>query len=399
MNVPELVAPAGNLEKLKLAILYGADAVYLGGKNFSLRSAADNFSQEEMIEAINFAHARGKKAYVVLNSFLHDKEIENLAPFVHFLEEIKVDGVIASDFGVVSVVKKATQVSNHLPIHLSTQASCLNLEAAFFWKEQGVKRIVLGREVSLKEAKKIKEGTGLEIEMFIHGAMCMSYSGHCVMSTYTHDRDSNRGGCAHNCRFLYELSNSQNEKKQAFFYSSKDLMALPLIEEYQKAGIDALKIEGRMKGHHYLGTITKTYATCLKLLAQQGFLSAEQIHSALLELNKVTHRDYSLGSLVDPAEKDSVYEGREHEKNEHIVCGVILEVKNEFMLVEVKASFEVGDAMELIPFDESNILFSCPPLHNMAGLPLHRTKPGSLIRMEKMGNAQKFNLLRRRIAL
>lgn len=395
MKVPELVAPAGNLEKLKLAILYGADAVYLGGKSFSLRSAADNFSEEEILEALEFVHSRGKKAYVVLNSFLHDNEIENLPPFVRFLEQAGVDGIIASDLGVVTTVKKHSK----LPIHLSTQASCLNREAALFWKEQGVKRVVLGREVSLKEAQTIKESSGLEIEMFIHGAMCMSYSGHCVMSTYTQDRDSNRGGCAHNCRFLYELSNSEGKTKQAYFYSSKDLMALPLIEDYCRAGIDALKIEGRMKGHHYVGTITKAYADTLRLLGRQGSLSDDQKNKAILELNKVTHREYSTGSLLSPAGTESVYEDRENEKTGHEVCGVILEVKNESMLVEVKSSFEVGAQMELIPFEEANIIFSCPPMNNIAGELVTRTKPGSLIRMPKVVGAQKFNLLRRRLGL
>lgn len=395
MKVPELVAPAGNLEKLKLAILYGADAVYLGGKSFSLRSAADNFSEEEIIEALDFVHQRGKKAYVVLNSFLHDSEIENLPPFVRFLEQAGVDGIIASDLGVVTTVKKYSQ----LPIHLSTQASCLNREAALFWKELGVKRVVLGREVSLKEAQTIKEISGLEIEMFIHGAMCMSYSGHCVMSTYTHARDSNRGGCAHNCRFFYELTNPDGKKQQAFFYSSKDLMALPLIEDYLKAGVDALKIEGRMKGHHYVGTITKTYADALRFLSLQGNLTEDQKLKAVLELNKVTHREYSFGSLLKPADEKSVYEGRENEKGGHEVCGVILEVKNNFMLVEVKASFDVGAQMELIPFEKSNVTFSCPSMSNVAGESISRTKPGSLIRMPQVESAQKFNLLRRRLGL
>lgn len=393
MKVPELLAPAGNLEKLKLAILYGADAVYMGGKSFSLRSAADNFSEEEIIEALDFVHQRGKKAYIVLNSFLHDSEIEQLPPFIQFLEKSGIDGVIASDLGVVTTVKKHSS----LPLHLSTQASCLNVEAALFWKEQGVKRVVLGREVSLNEARQIKDQTGLEIEMFIHGAMCMSFSGHCVMSTYTYERDSNRGGCAHNCRFLYELENASHEKKKAFFYSSKDLMGLPLLEDFVKAGVDSLKIEGRMKGHHYVGTITKAYAKSLRLLSAQGFLTQAQKDEAVAELSKISHREYTYGGLLAAAGPDSVYEGRENEKGGHEVCGVVLEVKNDHMLVEVKAPFEVGATMELIPFIEDNVIFPCPQMFTMSGEEISRTKPGSLIRMSRVLGAEKFNFLRRRL--
>lgn len=395
MNYPELLAPAGNLEKLKLAILYGADAVYLGGKSFSLRSAADNFSEEEIIEALEFVHSRGKKAYIVLNSFLHDREIENLPPFVRFLESAGIDGVIASDLGVVSVVKKHSS----LPLHLSTQASCLNSEAAMFWRDQGVKRVVLGREVSLEDAHNIKAKSGLEIEMFIHGAMCMSYSGHCVMSTYTHERDSNRGGCAHNCRFFYELENDQGEKKRAFFYSSKDLMGLPLLEDFVKAGVDSLKIEGRMKGHHYVGTIIKAYAQTLRLLKTQGHLSEEQKNAAVAELSKIAHREYTYGGLLGPAGADSVYEGRENDKGGHEVCGVVLEVQGEHMLVEVKAPFEVGSSMELVPFVEENVIFPCPEMFSISGETVSRTKPGSLIRMKRIDRAEKFNFLRRRLGV
>jgi putative protease len=235
---PELLSPAGSLEKLKVAVLYGANAVYLGGQKFGLRQASDNFTTEELIEGVEFAHSRGSLVYVVLNSFLHDKDLSELPEFLSLLSELKVDAVIVSDLGVIETVKK----HSNLVIHLSTQASCLNTEAAKLWKSMGVQRIVLGREVTIKEACEIKKATGLEIEMFVHGSMCMAYSGNCVISNYTQGRDSNRGGCAHSCRFEYsiEFDKQNNEAMKAYFMSSKDLEGIRLLPEFIAAGIDSL---------------------------------------------------------------------------------------------------------------------------------------------------------------
>ena len=191
MRIPELLAPAGSLDKLKVAVSYGANAVYFGGLKFGLRSAADNFTEQELIEGVEFAHSHGSLVYVVLNGFLHDKDLEDLPEFIKFLESLKIDAVIVSDLGVIETVKKHT----NLEVHLSTQASCLNSYSAKLWKKMGVSRIVLGREVSIEEAKKIKEVADIEIEMFVHGSMCMAYSGNCTISNYTQGRDSNRGGC------------------------------------------------------------------------------------------------------------------------------------------------------------------------------------------------------------
>jgi len=190
-SLPEILAPAGSLEKLKVAVLYGAHAVYVGGQKFGLRTAADNFTLDELREGMRFAHERGAKVYVVLNSFLHDKDLKELPEFVQYLEEIQTDAVIVSDLGVVRTVREFS----NLPIHISTQASTLNVHSAKLWKSAGATRIVLGREVSVKEAGKIRREADIEVEMFIHGSMCMAYSGHCVISNFTQGRDSNRGGC------------------------------------------------------------------------------------------------------------------------------------------------------------------------------------------------------------
>lgn len=394
--VPELLAPAGNLEKLKVAILYGANAVYLGGQKFGLRSAADNFTLEELVEGVEFAHARNAKVYVVLNSFLHDKEIDELPEFLKFLDEVNVDAVIVSDLGVISTV---TENSN-LEVHLSTQASCLNVEAAKLWAKMGVKRVVLGREVSVKEAAKIKKESGLEVEMFIHGSMCMAYSGNCVISNYTQGRDSNRGGCAHSCRFEYGLdfSDDQRAKAQdikAYFMSSKDLEGIRVLEEFIEGEIDSLKVEGRMKSHHYVGTISKVYSDALNFYKEHGHLLSEDIKEWETELRKITHRDYTLASLVAPAGADSIYTEREHDDNEYVVAGVILDVvKNDHMVLEVRSAFRPNDSLELVPFSGNARTFNVDFVTTIMDEPYEKTKPGYLVKVPYVDGAMQWNIVR-----
>jgi putative protease len=339
---PELLSPAGSLEKLKVSVLYGADAVYLGGQKFGLRQASDNFTYEELTEGVEFAHTRGSKVYVVLNSFLHDKDLAELPEFLGLLEELKVDAVIVSDLGVIATLQKHSK----LVVHLSTQASCLNIESAKLWQKMGAQRIVLGREVTIKEAAKIKKATGLEIEMFVHGSMCMSYSGNCVISNYTQGRDSNRGGCAHSCRFEYSIDfkNESEESKKAYFMSSKDLEGIRMLPEFIEAGIDSLKVEGRNKSHHYAGTISKVYADALRYYQTHGnFLSTDMLVWEE-ELRKVSHRDYTTGSLDEYAGVDSIYNHREQDDNEFVVSGIVLEASvGQHLLVDVKSAFHPGD--------------------------------------------------------
>ncbi|MBF0208322.1 MAG: U32 family peptidase, partial [Oligoflexia bacterium] len=271
-KIPELVLPAGNLEKLELAFNYGADAVYLAGENFGLRSRAENFSRRELAYATKEAHLRGKRIYVVLNAFLHGEQISQLPDFVRYLQQIEVDALVISDVGVLSTVQSVQNIQStqsvravpsvpsvrSIPVHLSTQASCLNVAAVKFWKSLGVSRIILAREVSIAEAKKIKVAADVEVEMFVHGSRCISYSGHCVMSNFVAHRDSNRGGCAHNCRHQYMVKSLADDGKlrqgEGFLMSSSDLLGIHCLPEFIDAGIDALKVEGRMKNHLYVGT-------------------------------------------------------------------------------------------------------------------------------------------------
>lgn len=394
--IPELLSPAGSLEKLKISVLYGASAVYLGGQKFGLRSASDNFTYEELAEGVEFAHSRGCKVYVVLNSFLHDKDIEELSEFLKILEEYKVDAVIVSDLGVITTVQKHSK----LVVHLSTQASCLNIESARLWQKMGAQRIVLGREVTIKEASKIKKVTGLEIEMFVHGSMCMSYSGNCVISNYTQGRDSNRGGCAHSCRFEYSIDfkNSAAEEKKAYFMSSKDLEGIRVLPEFIDAKIDSLKIEGRNKSHHYAGTVSKVYSDALKYYKSNGDFLSEDMISWEEELRKVSHRGHTVGSLEHYAGSDTIYNQREHDENEFVVLGIVLEVKvGKYLLVDVKSAFYPADDVEVIPFRDRCKKLKIDFIHSLSGANIHKSKPGSVVKIPYVDGAEKFNLIRKRV--
>jgi putative protease len=393
---PELLSPAGSLEKLKVAVLYGADAVYLGGQKFGLRQASDNFTSEELAEGVEFAHSRGVLVYVVLNSFLHDKDLLELPEFLTLLVDLKIDAVIVSDLGVIETVLSLTD----LVVHLSTQASCLNIESAKLWQKMGVKRIVLGREVTIQEARKIKEATGLEIEMFVHGSMCMSFSGNCVISNYTQGRDSNRGGCAHSCRFEYSLdfkNEDSMENKKAYFMSSKDLEGIRLLPEFIEAGIDSLKVEGRNKSHHYAGTISKVYSEALGHYKKHGHFLSDDMLNWERELRKVSHRDYTTGSLDVYAGEDSIYNHRVDEDNEYVVSGIVLEAcVGKHLLVDVKSAFMPGDILEVMPFKTPIENLSVTFLESLSGVSLPKSKPGSVVKIPYIQGAEKFNIIRKK---
>ena len=397
MNIPELLAPAGNLDKLKVAISYGANAVYLGGLKFGLRSAADNFTNEELAEGVEFAHKHNALVYVVLNGFLHDQDLEELVDFIKYIEKIGVDAVIVSDLGVIQTVKEHTNIE----VHLSTQASCLNVQSAKLWKKMGVTRIVLGREVSIADAAKIKKEADIEIEMFVHGSMCMAYSGNCVISNFTQGRDSNRGGCAHSCRFEYSLNFDQLdlEKKNRYFMSSKDLNGLRVLEEFIKAGIDSIKVEGRMKSHLYAGTMSKVYAEALAFYKENGHFLSDKLLEWEEELRKVTHRTYAQANLVDKAGKDTIFDEREHSKDsEYVMVGRVLEtIKDESIVLEVRNAFNIGDELEVIPFtgDIKKVKLSSIKLLNNDAI--ERSKPTTIVKIPYAENCEFNNIVRKRI--
>jgi len=394
MKLPEILAPAGNLEKLKVAINYGANAVYLGGQKFGLRTAADNFTLDELKEGVEYAHSHDAKVYVVLNSFLHDKDLGELPEFLAFLNELKIDAVIVSDLGVVKMVRDLTDI----PIHLSTQASTLNIESAKFWKKMGASRIVVGRELTVKEAGEIRKAAEIEIEMFIHGSMCMAYSGHCVISNFTQGRDSNRGGCAHSCRFEYSLDFKldNEEKKKAYFMSSKDLKGLRVLPEFIESGIDSLKIEGRMKSHLYAGTMSKVYREALDFYAQHGHFLSDKLQVWESELRKVSHRDYTTGSLIEKAGSDSIFNEREHsQENEWQMIGTVCHSDEEALVLEVRNAFNLEDELEFLPFEGDAEKVKIFAMKNTKGENLERTKPTTLVHLAPRPHLKPGVLVRR----
>ncbi|MGK0290336.1 MAG: putative protease [bacterium] len=385
----ELLAPAGNLEKLKIAISYGADAVYLAGQNFGLRSGADNFSLEEIQEAVSFAHQRNRRIYVVLNAFLHNQDLKELPEFARFLDQINVDAVICSDLGVI----KTVQENSNLKIHVSTQASVVNSWNAKIWKNLGIERIVVGRELSITETAKIKETTGLEMEMFIHGAMCMAYSGNCTISNYFAGRDSNRGGCIQSCRYEYNLVSKDAEPIKSFFMSSKDLQGITTLPEFYKQGIDSLKVEGRMKSNLYIATVTKAYAQVLQALKKDESYSLE---NSLEELKKIPHRDYTDGALDHFPKQDSIYD--EHDKNscDYEMAGTVIEIdqENSRFAMSTRNKITTQMTVEVLPFQGNFIEVYISDMTNAVGKPVEIAQPNSIVWLHLTEGIEVHNVIR-----
>ena len=300
MQKPELLAPAGNLNKLKLAFYYGADAVYAGGKAFSLRTFADNFTDEELREGISYAHKRGKKVYVAANIFARNSDFSTLRDYFKKLEDMGADAVLISDLGAFRVCR---EVAPKLAIHVSTQANTTNAEAVAFWTEAGASRVVLARELSLKEIAEIHaRNPETELEAFVHGAMCISYSGRCLLSDYLDGRSSNRGACVQACRFDYEIRakdgkgewlDISEDNKGAYLLNSKDLNMSAHLKEMREAGVCSFKIEGRMKSEYYLATVVNAYRRILdggytKALGSELLCSAHRDYTTAYTLEKVT---------------------------------------------------------------------------------------------------------------
>ena len=382
----ELLAPAGNLDKLKTAVVYGANAVYLAGQKFSLRGASDNFSDTELVEGVLFARKNNCKTYVTLNAFLHDQELKELPEYVSFLEKCGVDAVIVSDLGVMTVV----QQNSKLPLHLSTQASCLNVNSAKLWKSLGAKRLVLGREVSLEEAGIIRKEVGIEVELFIHGSMCMAYSGNCTISNYTAGRDSNRGGCVQSCRFSYsaitddfESADVSQEHLSSSLMSSKDLRGMDLLPEFIKIGVYSIKVEGRMKSSLYAATTTSAYARALKWCnstSQQEWQEKLKELSGILE--KIPHRGYTEGSLKNPADAESIYLGERNSRNSsYEIAGTVMEVVDgkSFTLL-TQNSFESGRTLEVLTFEGKVIEVCTDEMQDISRFPVIKAKPSRLLR-------------------
>ena len=315
MNKPEILAPAGSLAKLKYAVMYGADAVYIGGEAFSLRVAAKNFTLEEIKEGIEFAHQRGAKEYITANIIPHNSDLDSFPDFVRQVASLGADAIIISDLGAFSIVR---EVAPELDIHVSTQANNTNYASANMWYKLGAKRVILARDLSFEEIKEIRSKTpsDMEIECFVHGAMCVSYSGRCLLSNYLTHRDSNRGACSHPCRWKYYLMEEKRpgeympvfeNERGTFIFNSKDLCMIEHIPELMDAGVTSFKIEGRVKNELYIATVVKAYRDAVDAYFENkdNYKVNEDI---LTELTKVSHREYTDGFYFGkPTERHQLY--------------------------------------------------------------------------------------------
>lgn len=346
MNKIELLAPAGDLGRAQIALMYGADAVYIGGKEFSLRARASNFTLENIEHIVKFAHKLNKKVYVTTNILPHDEDLPNLENYLKALEQIEVDAIIASS---LFIVQTAARVAPKLEIHLSTQASTANSEALKFWQALGVKRVVLARELTLKEIEAISKNTDLDLEVFIHGGMCVSYSGRCVLSNHLTNRDANRGGCAHSCRWNYHLyENGKLVSDDLFNMGSKDLMAIGQIPKLIDMGIASLKIEGRMKTTYYLATVVRCYRMLIDEYMKNKTLTPEQLNFYAREIAKAENRPTATGFLEGrPGIEAQLYDGiNEQPTKEYIGYVLDYDEETQIAIIEQRNYFEVGDQVE-----------------------------------------------------
>jgi len=364
----ELLAPAGNLEKLKFAFLYGADACYIGGRNYSLRANAKNFSIEEIQEAVKYAHNLNKKVYVTVNIVFHNEDIKGVKEYLIALSEAKVDAIIVSDPLIIDIINDN---NINLKVHISTQASTLNYEAVSFWKSQGVERVVLAREMSKNEIKEIIDKTGMEIETFVHGAMCSSYSGRCVLSNYFTKRDANRGGCAQICRWefpLYDKNNNMIESETKFTASSKDLMMLTKVKEMIEIGIVSLKVEGRMRSNYYVATVINTYRNLIDDYYENK-LTEEKVEYYQKILDRVANREATIQFWDKlPTVNEQYYLGRNEVSNQDFL-GIVKDYDETTSMVTIteRNYFQTGDEVEIFGPNIKPFSFKMPDIYNKDG--------------------------------
>ena len=372
---PELLAPAGNMEKLHMALLYGADAVYLGGKMFGLRAFASNFSLAEMDEAVAFAHSLHKKVYVTVNIFAHNEDINALPDYLRSLQAIGVDALLISDFGVWSV---AREIIPEMPLHVSTQANTTNWAAVKAWENLGASRVVLARELSFTEMKEIGSKTEVELEAFVHGAMCISYSGRCWLSSYLTGRDGNRGACAQVCRWEFSLTEKNRpgevydvagDEQGTYIMNSKDLCLLPYLPQLMEAGICSFKIEGRMKSAHYAASVVSVYRRAIDACwrdPQHYTVKQEWLD----ELEKVSHRPYTTGfALGKPDATAQVYTTSSYLQT-HEFVGLVRDWDNGRLTVEQRNHMKEGETLEVFCPDGSLRTLVLKEMRNQEGEPI-----------------------------
>ena len=379
MKKIELLAPAGDFERLVTAIHFGANAVYFAGKKFGLRAFASNFDEEEIIKAIEYAHSRNVKIYITVNILAHNEDFNGLVDYLKLLEKAGADGVIVSDIGIAGLVKKHT----NLELHVSTNANITNVYSAKMWVELGAKRLVLARELSLKEIREIKDAVGedIDLESFGHGAMCISYSGRCLLSNYLTGRDSNKGECAQPCRRNYALGikNDINEttyfpiledNKGTYILNSKDLCMIEHIKELVLAGVTSLKVEGRMKTNYYVATVINAYRRAI----DDYYNNQTPSFNYLEEVKKTSNRDFTTGFYFENDSKENLTTSKQSETHKYMA--VVLESLNDgYILVEHRNKFALGDELEILSSGENfNKTFKVNEILDLDKTPLEEVK-------------------------
>ncbi len=400
MKLPELLAPAGDIEKLTTAIHYGADAVYFGDSRFSLRGKARNFYPEELISAVKYAHDHCVRAYVTVNIFPHNPDLPGIEEHIEVLKEAGPDAVILSDPGVFMMIKKALPETD---IHISTQANITNNETALFWEGLGAKRVVLSRELSLDEIRDIRQKTTLELEAFVHGSICISYSGRCYISSFLAGRSANTGECTNSCRWEYTLMEAKRpgeyfpvyeDERGTYIMSSKDLCMIEHLAALKDAGIDSFKIEGRMKGINYVAGVVKTYREAINRLGVET--KDYKIEERWLrELSMFSNRGYTTGMyLGKQPDRDYNFDGESYRMS-HELVGVIKEIEGSVAKVELRNRLDAGDPLEFLTPGLEKMVFNADEMSSAGGMTISTARNEDVIYMKVPQGVRINDLIRR----
>ena len=405
MKKPEILAPASNLEVLKTAVMFGADAVYIGGEMYGLRAKAKNFSKEDMQAGIDFAHEYGKKVYVTANITAHNRDLSGVENYFTELKEMKPDALIISDPGVFSVARR---ICPEIDIHISTQSNNVNYLTFRFWQEQGATRVVTARELSVKEIKEIHENIPpeLEIETFVHGAMCISYSGRCLLSNYFTGRDANLGACTHPCRWKYHIVEEkrpgeylpvEENERGTYIFNSKDLCMIEHIPELIDAGIDSFKIEGRMKTALYVAVVSRTYRQAVDDYLTDPALYQKKIPYYKDEISKCTYRQFTTGFFFGPTSHETqIYDSNTY-VSEYTYLGIVEKVENGRALFSQRNKFSVGEVLEIMKPDGENVEVAVQALYDEDMTPVESCPhPKQKLWLEADAEFSVYDILRRK---
>lgn len=394
----ELLAPGGNLQKIKYAVHYGADAVYTAGKDYGLRAKSSNLTNDELAEAVDFCHANNSRIFVAVNIFAHNNDLTGLPDYLAFLQAVKVDALIISD---PAIFVSAGKYASEIPIHISTQANVTSWKAAEFWSKLGARRVILARELTINEIKKFRERLPeLELEMFVHGAMCISYSGRCLLSSFLNARSANKGFCTHPCRWQYHLKEESREgqffaieedQRGTYILNSKDLCLLNRLSEIVKTGLNSIKIEGRMKSLYYVANVTRIYKEALLRLENGGKIDSELMN----ELDKVSHRPYSEAFFDKFSCSTTQFYDSSAYLRKYQFIGEIVKVQNRSISVAVRAKFKLGDKLEFIfPNRHHDFTWLVDGITDEEGNSISFSKPNTIIKLHLPQSVSEHGIIR-----